>query len=221
MDISRIKFDEKGLVPAIAQEAATGEVLMLAYMNAAALSKTLSTGRVHYYSRSRSALWLKGETSGNFQEVVSLYYDCDMDTILVKVRQTGVACHTGARSCFFTRIDGEGVEPLSVGPRVLSELYEVLTERKTADPEDSYVASLYKKGQSAILGKVTEEAGEFVEAAEGGVESEIVHELADLWFHSLILLSNEEIDASKLYAELERRFGTSGHEEKAAREEKG
>ena len=219
IDIGEIKFDERGLVPAIAQEAATGEVLMLAYMNREALDKTLSTGRAHYWSRSRESLWLKGETSGHFQLVSAVYYDCDADTLLIKISQTGVACHTGARSCFFRRLDDGG--PLKAGPEVVGSLFEVLKERKGADPATSYVASLYSKGRAGILEKVVEESGEFVEAAETGKRKEIVHEFADLLFHGLVLLGNEDIEVDELFEELSRRAGTSGLEEKASRKKKG
>lgn len=222
MDTSNIKFDEKGLVPAVAQEAATGEVLMVAYMNQEALDKTLATGRAHYFSRSRGKLWQKGETSGNFQDVKAVYYDCDSDTVLLKVEQTGPACHTGERTCFFRRLDSgakEGAAPPASpeGPGILTELYCVIRARKGALPEKSYVASLYEKGLGKILDKVTEESRELVEAAGGDKKEEVVSELCDLWFHTLVLLGEKDIDIKEVFAELQRRFGTSGIEEKESR----
>jgi phosphoribosyl-ATP pyrophosphohydrolase/phosphoribosyl-AMP cyclohydrolase len=222
-DLKEIKFDERGLVPAVAQEAASGEVLMLAYMNREALEKTLSTGKAHYFSRSRNKLWLKGETSGNFQEVKGVYYDCDNDTLLLKVRQKGVACHTGERSCFFRRLDNGAVTKTATtpGPAILKELYRVIVERKGARAESSYVASLYAKGLKKILKKISEETGELIEASEGGNNKEIVHELCDLWFHTMVLLGHIDIDVEEVFGELKRRFGTSGIQEKGSRKKKG
>lgn len=231
MTIDEIKFDEKGLVPAIAQEASTGEVLMLACMNKEAVEKTLSTGRAHYFSRSRKRLWLKGETSGNFQDVESVYYDCDADAILLLVRQTGVACHTGERTCFFRRLDKKESRPPMIGfnpmigfspstPSVITEVYKVILERKKASPEKSYVASLYAGGLKKIAAKIEEEAKELIEAAEKKDKKEIVRELADLWFHTLVLLGYKDIDIEAVYGELSKRFGVSGIEEKKSREKK-
>jgi phosphoribosyl-ATP pyrophosphohydrolase/phosphoribosyl-AMP cyclohydrolase len=219
-NLTEIKFDDKGLVPAVAQEKATGEVLMLAYMNREALEKTLSTGRAHYFSRSRGKLWLKGETSGNYQEVKEVYYDCDNDTVLMKVEQKGVACHTGERTCFFRRLDkGQKREPPS-GPEILNELYRVIIERKGASPESSYVASLYAKGLEKILKKVGEESSELIDASRGGRSKEMVHEICDLWFHTMVLLGHTGIDLEEVFGELKRRFGTSGIEEKESRKKK-
>lgn len=215
VDINTIKFDEKGLVPAIAQDYATGEVLMMAYMNREAIEKTLSTGKAHYFSRSRNTLWLKGETSKNFQELKAIYYDCDEDTILLKINQLGVACHTGKRSCFFRRLDKDGQEP--AGLAILAELFKIIEQRKKNSAEKSYVASLYAKGIDKILEKIEEESGELVEAAKGGKKKEIIHEMADLWFHTLVLLGQKNISLQEILNELQRRSGVSGIEEKAAR----
>ncbi|HBR18287.1 MAG: bifunctional phosphoribosyl-AMP cyclohydrolase/phosphoribosyl-ATP pyrophosphatase [Deltaproteobacteria bacterium RIFCSPLOWO2_12_FULL_43_16] len=218
VDINTIKFDEKGLVPAIAQDYATGEVLMMAYMNREAIEKTLSTGKAHYFSRSRNTLWLKGETSKNFQELKAIYYDCDEDTILLKINQLGVACHTGKRSCFFRRLDKGEQEP--AGLAILAELFKIIEQRKKASAEKSYVASLYAKGIDKILEKVEEESGELVEAAKDGKKKEIIHEMADLWFHTLVLLGQKDISLQEILNELQRRSGMSGIEEKAARKKR-
>src|SRR3972149_529750 len=218
IDINTIKFDEKGLVPAIAQDYATGEVLMMAYMNREAIEKTLSTGKAHYFSRSRNTLWLKGETSKNFQELKAIYYDCDEDTILLKINQLGVACHTGKRSCFFRRLDKGEQEP--AGLAILAELFKIIEQRKKASAEKSYVASLYAKGIDKILEKVEEESGELVEAAKDGKKKEIIHEMADLWFHTLVLLGQKDISLQEILNELQRRSGMSGIEEKAARKKR-
>ncbi len=226
MEFDYIKFDERGLVPAVAQEATTGEVLMLAYMNREALEKTLSSGMAHYYSRSREKLWKKGETSGNVQQVLELLYDCDGDTILLKVAQSGVACHEGERSCFFRRIEAKAfkaagkseTDAAATGDAgVINELYKVILERKDASPDKSYVASLYSKGVQKIAAKVHEESAELINAARKEGREEVIHEFCDLWFHTLVLIGIEDIKIEEVFAELKRRFGTSGLEEKASR----
>lgn len=229
MDMNSIKFDEKGLVPAIAQEEATGEVLMLAYMNKESLGKTLATGKAYYYSRSREKLWLKGETSGNLQEVHSISYDCDCDTLLLKIHQTGVACHTGERSCFYRNMEGlksedskpEGANTVTDGAEVITSLYKVILERKgRQDNAKSYVASLNAKGTEKIAEKIAEESVELIEAALEKDNKEVVYELCDLWFHTLVLLGHKDIDLGEVFSELARRFGTSGIEEKNSRTKK-
>ncbi|MBI5892515.1 MAG: bifunctional phosphoribosyl-AMP cyclohydrolase/phosphoribosyl-ATP diphosphatase HisIE [Deltaproteobacteria bacterium] len=221
-NINLIKFDERGLVPAIVQEYSTGRVLMLAYMNKEALEKTFSTGKAHYHSRSRNKLWLKGETSGNIQEVKAVYYDCDEDAILLSVNQTGPACHTGEESCFFRRLDNGDASALSPqSSSVLPELFKTIKDRKNASPDKSYVASLYAKGLDKILEKVKEESSELIDAAKNGVKKDIVHETADLWFHTLILLGEMDIDFMDILAEFKKRAGISGIEEKAKRGENG
>jgi len=218
-DISAVRFNDAGLVPAIAQDARTSEVLMLAWMNREALEKTLSTGRAHYWSRSRKSLWLKGESSGNFQEVLSVKYDCDGDTLLVLVEPKGPACHTGERTCFYRSIAG-AARVLPGGPAVLSELEKVLEERKNADPSKSYVASLYQKGTPRILEKIGEESGELIEAASVKENAEVLYEFCDLLFHSMVLLKHKGIRMIDVYDELGRRFGISGIAEKEARAKK-
>ncbi|MFZ3072873.1 MAG: bifunctional phosphoribosyl-AMP cyclohydrolase/phosphoribosyl-ATP diphosphatase HisIE [Thermodesulfobacteriota bacterium] len=215
INTDEIKFSSHGLIPAIAQDAVSGEVLMLAYMNKESLDKTLSTGKAHYFSRSRDKLWLKGETSGNFQEITEVLYDCDADTILLKVRQTGSACHTGERSCFFRRLDTGGKETKDAS--VIAELFRVIEKRKKANVEESYVASLFSNGLPKIAAKIHEEAAELISSAKNGGKEEITHELCDLWFHTLVLLGHKGIDIEDVFKELSRRSGTSGLEEKASR----
>ncbi len=222
--IKTIKFDDKGLVPAIAQDYVTNDVLMLAYMNAEALKKTLITGKVHYYSRSRKLLWLKGETSGHFQQVKSIFYDCDADAVLVKVEQIGVACHTGHRSCFFSEfVDGKIVDvekqPKTVpqDSRILDVVYDIILQRKYNPPEKSYVHSLLQKGVGAINEKIMEEAGEVTEAGRDKQDADVIYESADLIFHLLVLLGYRGLEVTDVYKELARRFGVSGIEEKASR----
>lgn len=215
-EIGAIKFNDKGLVPAIAQDALTGEVLMMAWMNAESIEKTIETGKAYYYSRSRNSLWLKGETSGNFQAVKSIRYDCDGDTLLLMVEPKGPACHTGERTCFYRSLGNEA-EVRPAGPAVISMLAKVLEERKKADPEKSYVASLYAKGLPRILAKIEEETYELVEAASEKDNGQVLYEFCDLLFHSMALLSHKGIAIDEVFAELGRRFGTSGIEEKNSR----
>jgi phosphoribosyl-AMP cyclohydrolase / phosphoribosyl-ATP pyrophosphohydrolase len=206
-----LKWDAAGLIPAVVQETATGEVLMVAWMDAAALDATLRTGAGHYWSRSRQALWRKGETSGHVQHVDGLYADCDRDTLLLQVHQEGVACHTGARTCFFTRVSGAGDERPRVdaaGPEFLEVLERTIELRKVDRPPGSYVARLFEKGDAFICRKIGEEATEVVTAALGGEGNDrVVSEVADLWFHSLVLLSSRGIPLRRVLGELARRHG--------------
>ncbi len=207
--IERIKFDDNGLVPAIIQDAATGTVLMLAYMNRQSLEKTLATGTTWFYSRSRQELWNKGATSGHVQTVKEMFYDCDGDTLLVKVEQSGAACHEGTYSCFSRRF-GEAESTLTERPalpaiEVLTELFAVLEDRRKNPQEGSYTSSLFAKGEDRILKKIGEEAAETIIAAKNHSQGEVVYEMADLWYHCLVLLAAHNIDFAALIAELGKR----------------
>ncbi|HEY5673064.1 MAG TPA: bifunctional phosphoribosyl-AMP cyclohydrolase/phosphoribosyl-ATP diphosphatase HisIE [Malonomonas sp.] len=225
--IDQLKFDEHGLLPAITQDAVTGEVLMMAWMNAEAVEQTLATGKVHYYSRTRQQQWLKGETSGHLQLVKEIRFDCDNDCLLIKIDQQGAACHTGQRSCFYRVWDGEviqtsekAVDAAAVYARqdILNALYNIIQERRQlADGEKSYVKSLFDKGLDKILGKIGEEATETAVAGKGGDKQEVINEVADLFFHVLVLLGFYDLPPERIYAELRRRFGLSGIDEKASR----
>src|SRR3989304_2598616 len=217
--LNEIKFDDKGLVPAIAQDYKTGEVLMMAYMDREAVEKTLSSGKAHYFSRSRNKLWLKGETSGHFQHIRGIYYDCDVDTILLKVEQVGAACHTGERSCFYREIETPFKKEIPTSS-VLELIYRVIIDRRSNPKERAYVSSLFSKGTDSILKKIGEEASELLISGKGGKREEVVYEMADLWFHSLVLLGQMDIGPEEVYGELQRRFGTSGIEEKEGRSKK-
>ncbi len=238
--IKTIKFGDKGLVPAIAQDDRTNEVLMLAYMDEEALRRTLATGRVHYYSRSRQKLWLKGETSGHFQELKSIRYDCDRDTILVRILQTGSACHTGHRSCFYSEFRDGGIidveqdrpmdtaagdtaagNPQAGDAGIIDAVYGVIMQRKQNPPPKSYVRSLMDKGVDAVNAKITEEASEVAEAGKVKNDADVIHEAADLIFHLLVLLGYRDIAVTGVYNELARRFGVSGIDEKASRNKQG
>jgi len=206
-----LKWDAAGLIPTVVQETATGEVLMVAWMDRTALEATLRTGAGHYWSRARRALWRKGETSGHVQHVDGLYADCDRDTLLLQVHQEGVACHTGARTCFYTRISDAGAErPMATaaGPEFLEVLERTIESRKVDRPAGSYVARLFEKGDAFICRKIGEEATEVVTAALGGEGNDrVVAEVADLWFHSLVLLSSRGIPLRRLLGELAERHG--------------
>lgn len=215
IDISAIRFDDKGLVPAIVQDEKTGTVLMLAYMNEESLKKTLATGSTWFFSRSRQSLWQKGETSGNVQKVSNIYYDCDADTLLIKVEQTGAACHEGTFSCFSRKLgESEGTSEKLFDPTkvygqsvsaILSELYGVITDRKIHPKEGSYTNYLFEKGQDKILKKVGEESAETIIASKNNSKEEILYEMADLWYHCLVLLAYHNIVPSELLAELQKR----------------
>lgn len=210
MDLEQIKFNESGLVPVIVQDSSTGQVLMLAYANKEALQKTIDTGSSHFWSRSREKLWMKGEESGNVQELKEIFYDCDMDTILYLVKQNGVACHTGEKTCFYRSADGDIEAPTfesSNSAKTLDEVYEVITDRKTNPKDGSYVSGLFEKGLDKILKKIGEEAGETIIGAKNEDKKEIIYETADLWFHSMIALAYYGITPNDIYEELGRRFG--------------
>ncbi|RMF88807.1 MAG: bifunctional phosphoribosyl-AMP cyclohydrolase/phosphoribosyl-ATP diphosphatase HisIE [Nitrospinota bacterium] len=219
-ELAELRFNDQGLIPAVIQDSRSGEVLMVAYMNREALQKTLSTGLTHFWSRSRKTLWQKGETSGHIQQVEEIAYDCDADTLLVKVRQQGVACHTGARSCFYRtlfRKDGEGEEKRSGDASILEAIARVIAERRQSGGERSYVYTLFQQGQDRLLKKLGEEATEVVIGSKNGKAQEVIYEMADLWFHSLLVLAWHHLGPQEVFAELERRFGRSGIEEREQR----
>jgi phosphoribosyl-ATP pyrophosphohydrolase/phosphoribosyl-AMP cyclohydrolase len=196
----KLKFNEQGLIPAIAQDEATGKVLMVAYMNQESIDLTLEKKIAHYYSRSRQKLWLKGETSGNIQKVKSFILDCDNDTILLKVEQVGVACHTGAYSCFHNPVFDDAIEG-----EILNKLYEVILQRKTQPQEGSYTNYLFEKGIDKILKKVGEESAEVIIGAKNSKE-ELIYEASDLIYHLLVLLVNEGVSLTEIYKELSGRM---------------
>ena len=219
VDISMIKFDESGLVPAIVQDE-NGQVLMLAYMNEESLKKTLETGYTWFYSRSRQKLWQKGEKSGNTQQVTEINYDCDGDTLLIHVKQKGVACHTGTYTCFSGRRLGENDKALATIDQkpepnfalVINELYSVIKDRQRHPIEGSYTNYLFDKGHDKILKKVGEEAVETVIASKNLDKSEVIYEMGDLWYHCLVLLAWHGIQPEELFEELmSRRKGGSYH----------
>ena len=205
MDMSKIKFDEKGLVPAIAQDVKTGQVLMLAYMNAESLQMTLDSGYATYFSRSRQQLWRKGETSGHTQRVLEMRYDCDGDALLLTVEQEGPACHTGEISCFHNPILTADADDLPPTADVVQQVYDVICDRKEHPREGSYTNYLLDKGVEKICKKVGEEASETIIAAMKRSKPEVCYEAADLVYHLLVLLFEQGVTPDDLWAELARR----------------
>ncbi len=210
----KLRFDEKGLIPVIVQEDGTNRVLMLAYANMEAIEKTIETGKMHYYSRSRQSLWLKGETSGHFQHMVSMRYDCDADTVLAIVKQDGVACHTGDMTCFdgceaVVSVDGNGCgdESSMSDMDVLKHLSDTVSERAKDPIEGSYTNYLLDKGMDKILKKVGEEAAEIIIAAKNNSKDELTYETADLLFHLSVMLHSADLEWKDIFAELISRRG--------------
>lgn len=213
-------YDERGLVPCVVQDAVAGTVLMVAWMNAEALRLTRETRVAHFWSRSRRSLWKKGESSGNTLAVVELRIDCDHDTVLLRAKPAGPTCHTGAVTCFFHKDDGTddaGVPAASA--QILARLAQVLVERRdAATGENSYTRSLLDAGMPKILAKIAEEHDELaVELAGGDDDEAVVRETVDLLFHVMVALTERVIPIDAVFAEVARRFGTSGHVEKASR----
>ncbi len=206
LDIDNVKFDEKGLVPVVTQDIKTGTVLMLAYMNEEALKMTLDTGCAVYFSRSRQTLWKKGESSGHVQKVRAIHYDCDGDSLLMLVEQTGPACHTGEYSCFHNEllslVEGSVKVPSAL---ILQEVFNVIADRKVHPKEGSYTNYLLDKGVEKICKKVGEEAAESIIAAVKGSREELRYEAADLVYHLLVLLYNQGLTPMELWAELDKR----------------
>ena len=205
--IEEIRFNDKGLVPVIAQNATTGAVLTLAYANRDAVEKTLESGEAHYYSRSREELWRKGATSGNTQRVVAVRLDCDGDALLYKVVPSGPACHTGEESCFFTTLSGEGIETngdVDLGTMVAG-LAATIARRRREMPEGSYTAKLLGGGTERVAQKVGEEAVEVVVAALG--DERLAEEAADLIYHLLVLLEERSVGIGEVARVLRDRHG--------------
>ena len=207
LDINSLKFDERGLIPAIVQDARTREVLTLAYMNAESLARTIETGQTWFWSRSRNELWHKGETSGNTQSVVSLASDCDNDALVVLVEPAGPACHTGARSCF-------DLAPHEDFGLLLARLYELIETRERDRPEGSYTTYLFDHGLDKILKKVGEESAETIIAAKNEDGTRLTSEVADLVYHLLVLLVARGIGLDEVRDELAKRRKANALEDK-------
>ena len=200
-----IKLDKEGLIPAIVQDDDNGRVLMLGYMDGEALKRTLKTGQVWFYSRSRAELWHKGATSGNYLNLRGISIDCDGDTILVRAEPTGPVCHTGNETCFFRELPSDGLQFERQPAPMVDELFQVILGRKRTMPQDSYVAGLFKEGVGRISKKVIEEAGETAIAALEGDSEHTVREVADLWFHTLVLLAACDLTPEQVWEEFRAR----------------
>jgi phosphoribosyl-ATP pyrophosphohydrolase/phosphoribosyl-AMP cyclohydrolase len=218
MLMEEVKFDANGLIPAIIQDSKTGEVLMMAYMNEYSMQKSLDTGKTHFWSRSRQKLWMKGETSGHIQEIIDMKLDCDGDTLLIRVNQHGPACHTGHRSCFYRKVQNTQGELLEAGAKafdpeqaysnkatILKDLYNVIVDRTVNPVEGSYTNYLFEKGIDKMLKKVGEESAEVIIAAKNRVDSEVIYEVADLFYHLLVVLVEQRITLDEIYDELQNR----------------
>ena len=201
LKIEELKFDDKGLIPAIVVDTDSKKVLTLAYMNAESLAITLEEKKTCFYSRSRQTLWRKGETSGNYQHVISITADCDKDALVVEVKKDGPACHTGSDSCFFNPLYiGESKEKFS-----LEGLYGLLMQRKSEMPQGSYTTYLFEKGLDKILKKVGEESTEVIIAGKADDKKETIYEIADLAYHVLVLMAQMGITVEDVRAELASR----------------
>jgi phosphoribosyl-ATP pyrophosphohydrolase/phosphoribosyl-AMP cyclohydrolase len=208
-------------IPAIAQESDTNEILMLAYMNEEAYNLTLSTGYAHYFSRSRQRIWKKGESSGHTQKIVDMLLDCDADTLILKIEQKGVACHTGRKSCFFTSVTrdeivADKVVDIDAIYSVVDTLYHTILERKSDDSAKSWTKKLLND-KELMLSKIREEADEVCVAIDSESDEQVIYESADLLYHTLVGLGYRDISPDRVKQELSRRFGRSGIVEKESR----
>lgn len=204
--VKKLRFDEKGLIPVIVQDAGSKTVLTLAYMNEESLQKSLATKETWFWSRSRQQLWHKGETSGHTQRIVSMRYDCDGDALVVMVEPNGPACHTGAYSCFSQEVLTDDDEPVQAERfAILSELEELIAAREAERPEGSYTTYLFEKGVDKILKKVGEEAAEVIIAAKNRSREELRYEASDLIFHLMVLLREQKLPLDEVLKELQRR----------------
>jgi phosphoribosyl-ATP pyrophosphohydrolase/phosphoribosyl-AMP cyclohydrolase len=200
--VEKIRYDDKGLVPAIVQDYLDGTVLMMAWMNRESLQKTLETGETWFWSRSRENLWHKGETSGHLQKVRSIRYDCDSDALLIGVEQLGdIACHRGERSCFH-QVDGTITAPPA---DTLSQLFQVICDRRDNPTESSYTSKLFAGGDNKILKKIGEESAEVVMACKDDEPDAIAGEVADLLYHTLVALAHHHVDLKAVYRQLQER----------------
>jgi phosphoribosyl-ATP pyrophosphohydrolase/phosphoribosyl-AMP cyclohydrolase len=217
--IQNLKFDDRGLIPAVVQDDKSNEILMLAYMNSESLQKTLQTGETHFWSRSRNELWHKGATSGNTQRVTDIRIDCDSDALIVRVDPSGPACHTGEQTCFFREINEAA--PIAVAPAgvslvnvdsmelgiLLNNLYTLISERKEERPEGSYTTYLFNSGLDKILKKIGEESTETIIAAKNGSKKEMSAEVSDLLYHLLVMMVERDVRLTDILAELQHRVG--------------
>lgn len=222
---NRIDWEKSPLIPVVVQDHKSNAVLMLGFMNQEALNLSFKSGFLHYFSRTKNRIWKKGEQSGHTQKIMEIFLDCDNDTLLVKVIQNGVVCHSGRESCFFQKIDLENAsmkhtsqaQDMSEKYNIIEILYHILQERKNHPVQTSYTASLYAKGDNSICKKIAEEAAELTFALKDNQKEEIIYECSDLIYHILVGLSYKNISPDLIFSELKRRFGISGIDEKNSR----
>jgi phosphoribosyl-ATP pyrophosphohydrolase/phosphoribosyl-AMP cyclohydrolase len=221
-NMMQINWQKNPLIPAIAQDHESGQVLMLAYMNEEAYNLTIETGFAHYYSRSRQRLWKKGESSNHTQEIKDILLDCDADTLVLKIKQNGVACHTGTKSCFFTsvvqekRVLDQEIDTDNIYG-VVDTLYHTILNRKNSNESQNSWTKKLLDDKELILSKIREEANELCVAIDNESDEQVIYESADLLYHTLVGLGYRDITPDRVRQELKRRFGTSGIEEKQSR----
>lgn len=203
INTENIRFDGKGLIPAVVQDALTGEVLTVAYMNEESFQKSVETGETWFYSRSRQELWHKGATSGNTQKIIDMTLDCDGDSLVVRVKPAGPACHTGERSCFNEKVYES--DDKAVGTQILSVLEGLIAARDEERPEGAYTTYLFEEGVDKILKKVGEESAEVIIAAKNRDKEELKWETADLLYHTLVLLREQKLPLADVMGVLEER----------------
>lgn len=226
INLEKIDFNKQnGIIPIVVQDNKSLEVLMLAYTNKEALELTIKTNYAHYFSRSKQRVWKKGEVSGHIQKVNEILLDCDNDTLLFKVEQTGVACHTGRKSCFFTNLKTNKINSsIIIDPSstysIVDLLYHIILERKNSNSDKSYTSTLLNGKENNLLKKIVEEASELTFALKDNDENEIIYESADVLYHILVALAKHNISPDKIKQELKRRFGISGIDEKNNRTNK-
>jgi phosphoribosyl-ATP pyrophosphohydrolase len=204
MDLSTIKYNDAGLVPAIVQDYNTRQVLMMAWMNEDALKQSIATKKATFYSRSRQQLWVKGETSGNFQTIISIDYDCDGDTLLLQVVPAGPACHTGNTSCFYRNMMTDETNALG-NIDILPKLFALIADRKINPVEGSYTNYLFREGVDKIGKKIGEESAETIIAAKNDDPDELIYESSDLIYHLFVMLNNQGVDLTSIFRELTKR----------------
>ncbi|MEM7139382.1 MAG: bifunctional phosphoribosyl-AMP cyclohydrolase/phosphoribosyl-ATP diphosphatase HisIE [Myxococcota bacterium] len=220
MEFESIAWDDRGLVATVAQDAETGQVRMLAYANREALERTLATREAHFFSRSRQSLWKKGESSGNTMAVREVWLDCDGDTVLYLVDPAGPSCHTGAEACFFRRLEDDGTvteTPAAPASPTLLRLERTLRERRQSSAGKSYTKALLAAGPPKIGAKIREEAAELAQAIEAESDDRVSSEAGDVLYHLLVGLVARDLPMRTLLSTLSKRFGQSGHAEKASR----
>lgn len=206
--VSRLKFDSEGLIPAIVQDVSTRQVLTVAYMNRETVKLSLTKGETHFWSRSRQEIWHKGETSGNTQRITDIHVDCDGDALLVSVQPRGPACHTGSETCFHHKLFSKPSQENALSgrfPETVDRLVRTLKSRWKHRPEGSYTSYLFTQGRDKILKKIGEESAETIIAAKNRSRAELTSESADLFFHLLVLLTNEGVEFEEVLAELDKR----------------